>query len=98
MDEATHERIRTAIAHVPRGKVAAYGDIARLAGAPSPRIVGWVLREDGGDLPWHRIVRTNGTVAKPQQLGMLREEGLEIPDQRIDMRRYRWVPAEEVED
>ena len=92
MDEQTHERIRTAEASVPRGWVAAYGDIAKMAEAPSPRIVGWVLKEDGGDLPWHRIVRTDGTVAKPQQLPMLRDEGLDIPGDRIDMGRYRWTP------
>lgn len=92
MDEQTHERIRAAIARVPRGRVASYGDIAALAGAPTPRIVGWVLREDGADLPWQRIVRTDGTVAKPEQLGMLRDEGLEIPGTRINMERYRWDP------
>jgi alkylated DNA nucleotide flippase Atl1 len=92
MDEETHERIRATIAKVPRGRVAAYGDIAKMADAPSPRIVGWVLKEDGGDLPWHRIVRTDGSVAKPRQLPMLREEGLEIPGDKIDMARYRWDP------
>lgn len=93
MDEETHERIRAAISRVPRGRVASYGDIAAMTDAPSPRIIGWVLREDGGDLPWQRIVRTDGTVAKPQQLPMLREEGLEIPGNKIDMKRYRWDPG-----
>lgn len=92
MDEQTHERIRAAIARVPRGRVASYGDIAAMTDAPSPRIVGWVLKEDGGDLPWQRIVRTDGTVAKPQQLPMLRGEGLEISGDKIDMKRYRWDP------
>lgn len=92
MDEAMHERIRGAIARVPQGYVASYGDIAALAGASTPRIVGWVLKEDGGDLPWHRIVRNDGTVAKPQQFDLLRDEGLEIPGRRIDMERYRWDP------
>ena len=94
MDEETHERIRAAIARVPRGRVASYGDIAAMTGAPSPRIVGWVLKEDGADLPWQRIVRTDGTVAKPQQLPMLRDEGLEIPGDTIDMQRYRWNPED----
>ena len=97
MDEQTHERIRNTVARVPSGCVASYGDIAALADAPSPRIVGWVLKEDGGDLPWHRIVRTDGTVAKPRQLPMLRDEGLEIPGDKIDMRRYRWDPEEDAD-
>lgn len=80
------------IAKIPKGRVASYGDIAALADAPSPRTVGWVLREDGGDLPWQRIVRADGSVAKPEQLPMLRDEGLEIPGDKIDMERYRWDP------
>lgn len=95
MDEQLHDRIRAIIASVPAGRVASYGDIAQLAGAPTPRIIGWVLKEDGSDLPWHRIVRTDGSVAKPQQLPRLREEGLEITGQSIDMRRYRWDPDED---
>ena len=94
MDECTHEKIREAVASVPQGYVASYGDIADLAGASTPRIVGWVLKEDGFDLPWHRIVRTDGTVAKPHQLPRLRDEGLEIPGDRIDMNRYRWDPED----
>lgn len=94
MDEETHERIRNAVARVPAGRVASYGDIAALAGASNPRFVGRVLKEDGFDLPWHRIVRTDGTVAKPHQLPRLRDEGLEIPGDRIDMNRYRWDPGD----
>ena len=95
MDEQTHERIRAAIADVPSGRVASYGDIAALAGAPTPRIVGWVLKEDGGDLPWHRIVRNDGTVAKPEQFGLLRAEGVFTKRSRIDMARFRWDPESE---
>ena len=51
MDESMHERIREAVASVPQGYVASYGDIAELAGASTTRIVGYVLIEDGFDLP-----------------------------------------------
>src|SRR5699024_11715569 len=77
MDESMHERIREAVASVPQGYVASYGDIAELAGASTPRIVGWVLKEDGFDLPWHRIVRVDGTPPphkRQEQLGLLRSE------------------------
>lgn len=63
MDEQTHERVREIVAAVPAGTVATYGDIAALAGLPNPRMVGNVLREDGGDLPWHRIIRADGMPA-----------------------------------
>lgn len=96
MDEQTHERIREMVASVPAGKVASYGDIAALAGASNPRIVGWVLKEDGFDLPWHRIIRADGNVAihkKAEQLDRLRAEGVLATGSKIDMRTYRWDPA-----
>lgn len=95
MDEQTHERIRELIAAVPAGNVASYGDIAALAGASNPRIVGWVLREDGFDLPWHRILRADGTVAvhkQQEQLDRLRAEGVLAKGSKIDMKVYRWDP------
>lgn len=95
MDEQTHERVRDIIASVPPGKVATYGDIAEIAGLSTPRLVGRVLREDGFDLPWHRILRANGFPAphlSRDQLERLRAEGVLAQDHRIDLTRYRWDP------
>ena len=80
MDDELHERVREVIAGVPAGKVATYGDIAAISGAPSPRLVGRILAEDGHDLPWHRILRANGTVA-PHLL----DEQLELFHHRPDL-------------
>ncbi|HVW40156.1 MAG TPA: MGMT family protein [Amycolatopsis sp.] len=93
MDEQLHERVREVVAAVPAGKVATYGDIAALAGAPSPRLVGRVLAEDGADLPWHRVLRANGTPAPHlvhRQLELLRAEGVLADGSRINLRTYRW--------
>nr|WP_208401694.1 MGMT family protein [Amycolatopsis granulosa] len=90
-----HERVREVIATVPPGKVATYGDIAAVAGAPSPRMIGRVLSEDGADLPWHRILRANGTPAPHlvhRQLELLRAEGVLADGQKVDLRTYRWRP------
>ncbi|NIH82358.1 MULTISPECIES: MGMT family protein [Amycolatopsis] len=95
MDEELHERVREVIATVPPGKVATYGDIAAVAGAPSPRMIGRVLSEDGADLPWHRILRANGTPAPHlvhRQLELLRAEGVLADGQKVDLRTYRWRP------
>ena len=95
MDDVLHERVRELIAGVPAGTVATYGDIATLAGAPSPRMVGAILAEDGHDLPWHRILRANGTPAPHlvhEQLERLRAEGVLADGQRVDLRKYRWRP------
>ncbi|WP_326946357.1 MULTISPECIES: MGMT family protein [unclassified Amycolatopsis] len=95
MDDVLHERVREIIESVPAGTVATYGDIAALSGAPSPRMVGAILAEDGHDLPWHRILRANGTPAPHlvhDQLERLRAEGVLADGQRVDLRKYRWQP------
>lgn len=97
MDEELHERVREVIATVPPGKVSTYGDIAAIAGAPSPRLVGRILAEDGSDLPWHRILRANGTPAPHlahRQLELLRAEGVLADGQRVNLRRHRWKGRE----
>lgn len=97
MDEQTHERVREIIASVPAGKVATYGDIAAVAGLSTPRMVGWLLREDGFDLPWHRILRADGTPAphvKTEQFERLRSEGVLIDGEKVDLPEYRWSPSE----
>ncbi len=96
MDEQIHERIREVIASIPRGRVATYGDVAEIAGAPSARLVGRVLAEDGHDLPWQRVLRANGTTAPHltrEQLALLRTEGVLAEGERVDLRRYRWADA-----
>ncbi|GAA1811304.1 MGMT family protein [Nesterenkonia flava] len=95
MDEQTHEHVRELIASVPAGRVATYGDIAALAGLSTPRLVGRVLKEDGFDLPWHRILPATGVPAahlRTEQLERLRAEGVLAEGSRVDMRRYRWQP------
>jgi methylated-DNA-protein-cysteine methyltransferase-like protein len=95
MDEALYDRIREAIRDVPPGSVSTYGDIAALTGAPSPRMVGALLSEDGHDLPWHRILRANGTPAPHlthEQLARLRTEGVLAKGQRVNLQTYRWRP------
>lgn len=89
------ERILDAVAAIPPGTVATYGDIASRAGITSARMVGQVLaraREPG--LPWHRVIRSNGSLADPvaaRQAQLLAEEGIELSSAgRVDMRRYRF--------
>lgn len=92
MDEELHERVREIICAIPPGRVASYGDIAAAAGASTPRLVGRILSEDGVDIPWHRVLRANGTPAPHlvhRQLELLRAEGVLADGQKINMRRYR---------
>lgn len=93
MDEETVEQVRAVVATIPPGRVLSYGDVAELAGLRSARLVGRILAEDGADLPWHRVLRSNGTVAdhlRHRQLELLRAEGVLADGARVDMRTYRW--------
>jgi methylated-DNA-protein-cysteine methyltransferase related protein len=101
VDEELHERVRRIVAAIPPGSVASYGDVAELARAPSPRLVGRVLAEDGSDLPWHRVLRSDGTPAHHlahRQLELLRAEGVLADGQRVNMRQYRWDAIEVIEE
>jgi alkylated DNA nucleotide flippase Atl1 len=86
------ELVRALVAAIPSGAVRTYGDIAGDAALSSPRIVGWVMRTDAADLPWHRVVPASGRPAahlSARQLAELRAEGVLADDGRIDLRRYR---------
>lgn len=86
------EAVRALIAAIPPGNVRTYGDIADELGLSSPRIVGWVMRTDASDLPWHRIVPASGRPAAhiaERQLAALRAEGVLADGDRIPLRRYR---------
>ncbi|HEX3790695.1 MAG TPA: MGMT family protein [Pseudonocardiaceae bacterium] len=98
MDEQIHERIREIVRSIPVGRVSTYGDIAALAKAPSARLVGRVLAEDGHDLPWQRVLRSDGTVAPHiarEQLARLRTEGVLANGERVSLKEYRWEAGPE---
>lgn len=76
------ERIRA----IPAGTVETYGDIEPTA----PRLVGHVLATTGENVPWHRVVRADGSVAKGRrQIELLRAEGVPIRGDRVDFKQLR---------
>jgi methylated-DNA-protein-cysteine methyltransferase related protein len=85
---------------VPEGRVTSYGALARMAGmGRGARQVGRWLSDlpNGTDLPWHRVVNSQGRLAMPpgsapdiEQQRRLQEEGVVILDRRIDLRRFGW--------
>ncbi len=87
------ESVRSLVAALPLGQVSTYGDLAAAAGLSSPRIVGWIMRTDTADLPWHRVVPASGRPAPHlarRQLDRLRTEGVPIIDDRIRLPECRW--------
>lgn len=90
-----YQHIYAAVAAIPRGRVASYGEIAARAGLPRrARLAGRALREtpDGLELPWHRIVRADGRLACPGRLReqgkRLRAEGVEVRNGRVRMEEF----------
>lgn len=83
-------RIRVRVESIPRGFVSTYGDVWPAA----PRLTGRVLRTAGDTLPWWRVVRSDGTLAKgARQAALLRAEGVTMRGGRVDMGRAR-LPSE----
>ena len=62
MTDGRYDRIYAVVRRVPKGRVATYGQIAKLAGIPkNSRQVGTVLRSipHGIEIPWYRIVKAD---------------------------------------
>lgn len=71
---------------IPEGFVRSYGDIDPAA----PRLVGRVLAETDEELPWHRVVRADGSLAKGRrQRELLLREGVPMRGGRVDLRLAR---------
>ena len=85
--EARIAEILDRIRDIPPGQVQTYGDID----PDAPRLVGRVLANANDDgLPWFRVVRSNGTVAKGErQLELLRKDGVPLRGERVDLARAR---------
>lgn len=97
-------RILAQVRAVPPGQVASYGEIARRAGMPrAARLVARLLASsEDPDLPWHRILRSDGRIAFPagsagfrEQCARLREEGVRVETGRVRIERdaAHWLDA-----
>lgn len=85
--EAFAKFVVESVRRIPIGFVSTYGDIY----PPAPRQVGQVLATTEEKLPWHRVVRADGVAPMgPDQLRLLRQEGVPIRGNRVDMNQARW--------
>lgn len=95
----TWERVYEVVRRIPRGRVATYGQIARLAGLGGhARGVGYALSACDEDLPWHRVINARGEISaradpwyEERQRRLLAGEGVAFDTRgRIDLDRFRW--------
>ena len=100
MPSPFHKKVIEVISKIPKGRVASYGLIARMAG--NPQAARQVVRalhssSDKEKLPWHRVINSKGYISLPKgagyeiQKGMLLEEGIEFGlGDKIDLKKYLW--------
>ena len=104
MNEEVIYEILSAVEEIPEGKVASYGQIAKLIGKDkNARLVGKVLSlaEYYGKYPCHRVVNHMGRLAPHfrAQRELLLEEGVVFkPDGRVDMKKCQWQTCINAQD
>lgn len=88
---------------IPYGRVASYGQIARLAGLPRhARMVGRVLSQLDAEsqVPWYRVLNSQGVISLKKynesneniQVIQLIQEGVVVHQGRVDLKIYQWQP------
>lgn len=92
------KKVLTLVSRIPAGRVATYGDVARLAGQPrAARAVGNIMRAaDRPGLPYHRVVAAGGRLGGYSSLSLKRSllsaEGLTVtPGRVVGFARIRWT-------
>lgn len=107
--KAYDERVYELVRAIPAGRVATYGQLARLIppvkgmdpGAYlrlSPRWVGSAMAACPADLPWQRVINSQGKVSprpgdKGRQRQLLEAEGVNFDEhERVDLAHYGWQP------
>lgn len=99
--EQLYALVYETVLEIPSGKVATYGQIAKLLGLPNhARHVGFALSNLAADsnVPWHRVVNAQGKThprhgGQPSfQRKRLEAEGIEFNDSgKIPLKRFQWV-------
>jgi methylated-DNA-protein-cysteine methyltransferase related protein len=99
---STYSRIYRTVRRIPRGRVATYGQIARLSGFPGhARLVGYALHhlrdETDRTVPWHRVINAQGRISLGEfdgadlQRQLLLAEGVVFDShRRVDLDRFGW--------
>ncbi len=93
-----YERIYLVVRQIPAGKVATYGQIAKIVGDCTPRMAGYAMAAAPDDVPWQRVINAQGKVSpRGSQLGAelqrqrLIDEGVSFDAEgRVNFAEVRW--------
>ncbi|MCL4529612.1 MAG: MGMT family protein [Chloroflexi bacterium] len=108
-----NERVWQLVRQVPRGKVATYGQIALMLPTPNgvnfesykafgPRWVGGAMAACPDDVPWQRVINSQGKISErpgaEKQRMLLEEEGIVFVKDKVDLKKYGWHGLEESDE
>ena len=106
--DSGYERIYAAVRQIPRGKVATYGQIAKIVDRCTARMVGYAMAALRGriDVPWHRVINARGEISvrsagdgAARQRRMLEKEGVRLDCRgRVEFKKHRWRNRGKTED
>ena len=104
--QAYYQQVWEIVRQIPRGRVATYGQIAKMIPPPmgvdfetykafSPRWVGGAMAACPDDVPWQRVINSQGKISEragaERQRELLEQEGVEFDAKdRVDLKRYGW--------
>ncbi|MFI5175552.1 MAG: MGMT family protein [Terriglobia bacterium] len=94
------KKVYRVVRAIPRGKVATYGQVARISGRPhAARMVGWAMSASSSQhpVPWHRVVGAGGRLIISKaiqyfqiQKQLLQQEGVRFRGDRVIMSTFQW--------
>ena len=96
--ESKYAAIWRTVKQIPKGKVATYGDIAKLSGLPGQqRLVGYALHNlpPNSKVPWQRVINSQGKISLRKRSGgyrrqrrLLEKEGVVFANDTVDLQRF----------
>ena len=111
--QAYYEQVWELVRQIPRGKVAPYGQIALMLPPPNgveieaykafgPRWVGGAMAACPEDVPWQRVINSQGKISEragaERQRLLLEEEGIVFVKDKIDLKKYGWKGLDEADE
>ena len=111
--QAYYEQVWNLVRQIPREKVAAYGQIALMLPPPNgvefeaykafgPRWVGGAMANCPDDVPWQRVINSQGKISErpgaERQRQLLEEEGIVFVKDKVDMKKYGWKGTDEADE
>ena len=98
-----HERIVAVVKRIPKGKVATYGQIARIVDRCTARMVGYAMAAvpEGSRVPWQRVINSQGMISARshsdgdvRQRVLLEKEGVKFDVRgKVDLTLFQWQPS-----